>query len=120
VKDDQDRAAELGAKWCDQLRRTGEIRIGFAADDERDLYRRAGRQAGRLLKRPIRTVVAGNTVVITLEDWMDNPLERRLEDTRTRKAVDRAFTATGQQRPAPAPTVRPVTRLHPNPTDDAH
>jgi hypothetical protein len=109
--DDRDGVAELAAGWITQLRRTGGVRVQFTTDDERDLYRRAGRKAGKMLERPVRTVVTGDQVHIVLDDWMDNPLERQLEDSRTRKAIDSAFAEVDTQ-PAAEPTIVTVTPLH--------
>lgn len=107
----QDHAAELAATWTTELRRTGRIHAPFHSDDERELYRRAGRKAGRLLQRPVRTLVVGSEVQVLLTDWMDRPLERQLEHARTRNAIDRAFAAAENQ-PAPKPpAIAPVTPL---------
>jgi hypothetical protein len=101
VSADHDPATELAATYAQQLRRTGEVRAHFDTDDERNLYRRAGRAAGRLLDRPIRTLVNGNQVFIVLDDWMDNPLQVQVEANRTRKAINQAF-ATDAAKPRPA------------------
>jgi hypothetical protein len=114
---DQDRAAALAATWTTELRRTGRIQARFDTDDERELYRHAGRKAGRLLQRPVRTLVISDEVHVLLTDWMDRPLERQLEHARTRNAIDRAFTVADQ--PAPeAPTPAPVTPLRRPPRSD--
>lgn len=104
-----DPVAELAAAWTTPLRRTGHVRVRFDTDEERDLYRRAGRRAGRLLSRPVRTFVTGDQVHVVLDDWMENPLERQLEDPRTRKAIDAAFETRDS---ASAPEIASVTPLH--------
>jgi hypothetical protein len=45
------------------------------------MYRSAGRKAGRVLERPVRTLVQGRHVLVVLEDWMDNPLRQQVEAT---------------------------------------
>jgi hypothetical protein len=87
-RDDTTKITKLADTFTDTLRRTGGMRVAFATAHERDLYRRAGRRAGRTLKRPVRTMISGNDVLIWLDDWGDNPLERQLDHVRVRKALD--------------------------------
>lgn len=93
---------DLAAAIADQLRRTGQTRTIYHTPDERDRLRAAGRQAGRLLNRPIRTFDTAarhprcdtdqcGTILIALTDWGTNPLERQLAETRANKAIDRAL-----------------------------
>ncbi|GAA2085180.1 hypothetical protein GCM10009780_24990 [Actinomadura alba] len=42
---------------------------------------------------------------------MDNPLERQLEDTRTRKAMDQALAGLDTDQQPPAPRIASVTPL---------
>ena len=114
---EQDLTEALASEWSETLRRAGEVRVTFDTDEERDLYRSAGRKAGRLLKRRVRTVVNGRRVLIVLDDWMDNPLQARVEANRSRKAIDQAFAADDSQ-PPPMPA-RPVLRVVPSPGDDS-
>ncbi|GAA2442103.1 hypothetical protein GCM10010191_68020 [Actinomadura vinacea] len=108
--DQQGRVDELATEWSTPLRRTGHVRVRFATESQRDLYRRAGRKAGRILGRPVRTVVTGDQVHVMLDDWMDNPLERQVEDPRTRKAIDAAFAHAANE---PEPPIASVTELRP-------
>ncbi|MEW2356533.1 hypothetical protein [Spirillospora sp. NPDC029432] len=111
-----DQATELATTWTEQLRRTGHVRVRFEHDDERDLFRRAGRRAGRMLNRPVRTVVTGDQVHVMLNDWMDNPLRHRLEASRTRKAIDAAFAEeeAESEREDTAAQVTPIRRVRPH------
>jgi hypothetical protein len=86
--DDTTKITKLADTFTDTLRRNGGIRAAFGTAHERDLYRRAGRKAGRTLKRPVHTMISGNDVLIWLDDWGENPLERQLEHVRVRKALD--------------------------------
>jgi hypothetical protein len=117
VPHEQDLTEALASEWSETLRRAGEVRVTFDTDEERDLYRSAGRKAGRLLKRRVRTVVNGRRVLIVLDDWMDNPLQARVEDNRARKALDLAFSEDATQ-PPPVPS-RPVLRSVPLPHDNS-
>ncbi|MEV0398850.1 hypothetical protein [Actinoallomurus sp. NPDC050550] len=90
---DQDHAADLAAQWAEQLRRTGGLDARYTDDEELARYRRASRDAGKLLDRPVQTVARRGVLHVSLADWGDNPLEARLEDARTRNAIDRAFRA---------------------------
>jgi hypothetical protein len=82
---------DLVTRWAEQLRRTGGIDVAFATDEDLARYRRAARDLGRLLERPVQTVARYGFLHIALTDWGENPLEARLEDAQTRNAVDRAF-----------------------------
>jgi hypothetical protein len=92
VCDSQD-TADLAAQWADQLRRTGGVQIHYTDDQDLSRYRRAGREAGKLLQRPIETVARNGTLHIALADWGDNVLETHLDKARTRNAIDKAFRA---------------------------
>ncbi|MBO2459256.1 hypothetical protein [Actinomadura violacea] len=94
---------DLAAVIADQLKRSGETGTVYHSPDERERLRAAGRQAGRLLNRPIRTFDTAarhprcdadqcGTVLIALADWGTNPLERQLSETRANKAIDRALS----------------------------
>jgi hypothetical protein len=109
--DHHDPVTELAESWITPLRRTGHVRMRFATNDECELYRRAGRRAGHILERPVRTVVTGDQVHVMLDDWMDNPLERQLGDSRTRKAIDAALADTSTSSKSP-PTIATVTPIH--------
>lgn len=74
-----------------KLRATGQATYHYTDDKERDELRSAGRQAGRALGRPVRTIARNNRIHIVLTDWGDNPLERQLDDAKTRNAIDRAL-----------------------------
>ncbi|MCO6004178.1 hypothetical protein NE236_04230 [Actinoallomurus purpureus] len=89
---DQDHA-DLVSQWAEQLRRTGGVDVRYTDDDDLARYRRAGRDAGKLLDRPVQTVARHGIIHVSLTDWGDNPLETRLEDARTRNAIDRPFRA---------------------------
>ncbi|WP_329519884.1 hypothetical protein [Spirillospora sp. NBC_01491] len=96
---------ELTAATADQLKRTGEIRATYHSHHDRDRLRAAGRQAGRLIARPVRTfdipatptprcsTEKCGTVVITVTNWGTNPLEARLTESRANNAVDRALAS---------------------------
>jgi hypothetical protein len=66
VTRDQDSAAALAQTWSDVLRRTGQVRLTFDSEHQRDLFRSAGRKAGRLLERPVTTLVQGTSVLVVL------------------------------------------------------
>lgn len=94
---------DLAAVIADQLKRSGETSTVYHSPDERNRLRAAGRQAGRLLNRPVRTFDTAarhprcdadqcGTVRIALTDWGTNPLERQLTETRANKAIDRALS----------------------------
>ncbi|WP_329097900.1 hypothetical protein OG979_20265 [Actinomadura citrea] len=102
---DQDQVAALAAAWIPDLRRTGGVRVHFDAD--RALYRAAARQAARILDRPVQTTTIGTHVHVLVSDWTERPLERQLEDARTRNAIDAAF-ATPDEPPAPRASVTPL------------
>lgn len=77
---------------ADQLRRTGQASHTYTDADERDQLRAAGRHAGRILGRPVRTFARAKAVHIVLTDWGDhNPLEHQLTDIKAKKAIDRAM-----------------------------
>jgi hypothetical protein len=86
-QDDRDLINQL----AEQLRHTGGFNIAFATDQDLARYRRAAREIGTLLKRPVRTAARRGFLYIALADWGKNPLEAHLEDTRTRNAVDTTF-----------------------------
>ncbi|MEU8119769.1 hypothetical protein AB0C21_13790 [Spirillospora sp. NPDC049024] len=94
---DQDQAAALAAAlaaaWIPDLRRTGGVRVPFDTDADRDLYRAAAREAARILDRPVETTTIGTQVHVLVSDWAERPLEQRLEDARTRNAIDAAFAS---------------------------
>ncbi|MER6814509.1 hypothetical protein ABT299_34985 [Spirillospora sp. NPDC000708] len=94
---------DLAAVIADQLKRTGQTGTVYHSPDERDRLRAAGRQAGRMLNRPVRTFDTAarhprcdtdqcGTVRVVLTDWGTNPLERQLTQTRANKAIDRALS----------------------------
>jgi hypothetical protein len=119
VTHDQDAATALAAEWSEALRRTGQVIAPFDTDDERELFRTAGRKAGRLLERPVRTLVQGTSVLVVLDDWMDNPLQTQVEGIRARKAIDAAFAATDTETDSPAPpATRPLLKVVPPSSDD--
>ncbi|TDC44907.1 hypothetical protein E1281_32200 [Actinomadura sp. KC345] len=93
---------DLAAVIAEQLRRSGQTSTVYHSSDERDRLRTAGRQAGRLLDRPVRTFDTTarhprcdadqcGTVLIAVTDWGTNPLERQLSETRANKAIDHAL-----------------------------
>jgi hypothetical protein len=80
---------QLADEYTVTLRRTGQHIHTYTTDDERDLYRRAGRRAGRQLHRPVRTFDTGNAVIIVLTDWGEhNPLEAALLQSRVNKMIE--------------------------------
>ncbi|MGH3388204.1 MAG: hypothetical protein ACRDOO_04935 [Actinomadura sp.] len=117
MADDQDSIDALAIEWSETLRRSGQVVVTFNSHHERDRYRKAGRKAGRLLDRPVKTRVLHRSVLIVLTDWMDNPLQVHVEDIRARKAIDEAFSAPDTQ-PPPAPSPRPMLKSVPPPSDD--
>ncbi|TMR07291.1 hypothetical protein ETD83_01485 [Actinomadura soli] len=108
MSSDQDRATELAQQWTTDLRRTGGVRVHFDTDADRDLYQAAAQQAGRLLGRPVETTVIGNQVHVLITDWAQHPLEARLEDARTRNAIDAAFDAADDPSPPHTASVTPL------------
>lgn len=104
---DQDQAAALAAAWLPGLRRTGGVRVHFDTEAERDLYRAAAREAARILDRPVETTTIGTQVHVLVTDWAEHPLERQLEDARTRNAIDAAFAAPDKP-PTPRASVTPL------------
>lgn len=88
---DQDRTAELAQTWAQELRRSGGVHTRYGTEQELAELRRAGRQAGKILDRPVRTTGRNNDFHVELTDWGTNPLEERLSDARTRNAIDQAF-----------------------------
>lgn len=76
---------------ADELRRTGQVSRAYHNDAERDELRRTGRRAARILSRPIQTLARSGVLHIVLTGWGDNPLERQLDDAKTRNAIDRAL-----------------------------
>jgi hypothetical protein len=93
VTGDHDDDADLAAQWADQLRRTGGVQVRYTNDEDLTRYRRTGHDAGKLLERSVQTVARDGVLHVTLTDWGENPLESRLEDARTRNAIDKAFRA---------------------------
>lgn len=81
----------LARDYAATLQQLGHIIQPYHSDDERDRIRRAGRAAGRILQRPVRTLDRDRAVHIVLDDWEDNPLQRQLSDIRIRKNIDRVF-----------------------------
>lgn len=90
---EQDQAAALAAAWLPGLRRTGGVRVHFDTEADCDLYRAAAREAARILGRQVETTIVGSMVHVLVSDWAERPLERQLEDARTRNAIDTAFAA---------------------------
>ena len=91
--DDDHDTADLAVQWAEQLRRTGGVQVRYTDDEALARYRRVGREAGELLQRPVQTVARRGVLHVALTDWGDNPLETRLDDARTRNAIDKAFRA---------------------------
>jgi hypothetical protein len=88
---------ELATAMCETLRRAGQVMTPYRDDEECELLRRAGRKAGRLLDRPVRTRVSeydDAAVVIAISDWGDehHPLEARLSSVRTARIMNDVFT----------------------------
>lgn len=55
-----------------------------------DVWRKAARRAGKILGRPVRTVLHGGAVEAYLVDWPANPDEQRKRDRVLRAAIERA------------------------------
>jgi hypothetical protein len=91
-EDDYD-DAHLAAAWAERLRRTGGVDVRYHDDEDLARYRRAGREASKLLQRPMHTAARRGIPHVALTDWGDNPLETRLDDVSTRIAIDKAFRA---------------------------
>ncbi|MEW1837516.1 hypothetical protein AB0392_06115 [Nonomuraea angiospora] len=71
---------------------TGQFQRRFLSGTERDELRSAGRKAGRILGRPIRTTVVGkymDHVFVMLMDYGAEPIEVVMSEARTRIAMDR-------------------------------
>lgn len=96
MSDDSDKA-DLAAQWAEQLRRTGGVQIRYTDDEALARYRRAGREAGKLLDRPVQTHARRGILHVALTDWGNNPLETRLDDARIRNAIDDAFRVDPEQ-----------------------
>src|SRR4051812_24090891 len=73
---------------------TGQFMRRFLFEDERDEIRKAGRTAGRILGRPIRTAVVGEQmdhVIVLLMDYGAEPIEEAMSEARSRIALERVF-----------------------------
>jgi hypothetical protein len=88
---------------ADALKRSGSISHAYRNEHERDLLRQAGRRAGRILNRPVRTMDAGKSVHVALTDWGNNPLETQLSELRANKAIDAALATDDSRQDGPHP-----------------
>lgn len=90
---------ELATAMCETLRRTGQVVTHYHDGEERDLLRRAGHKAGRLMERKIVTHATDESVIVALADWGDEnrPLEAHLSDVRARRILDQSMKRPPEQ-----------------------
>ncbi len=81
---------------ADELRRTGAVVLSGADEDERDQARAAGRRAGKIINRRIRTkILPDDRVAVWDHDRQDNPLHAYLDRQRANRVMDDAFKRRG-------------------------
>ncbi|MBB4934757.1 hypothetical protein F4561_005651 [Lipingzhangella halophila] len=92
ARDAEDHAQRIAT----ELRRTGAVVLACADDAERDQARHAGRRAGDIIGRSVRTkILPDQSVGIWDAERQDNPLQARLDERRATRTMDQAFARLG-------------------------